>query len=66
MNWEIQFDIYTLLIVLLFSRYIMSDFFVTPWTVVCQALLSMGFPGKNARVGCHFLLQGVSPTQGNN
>ena len=26
-------------------------------TVACQALLSMGFPGKNTGVGCHFLLQ---------
>ena len=25
-------------------------------TVVHQAPLSMGFPGKNAGVGCHFLL----------
>ena len=24
----------------------MSDFFVTPWTVVYQAPLAMGFPGK--------------------
>ena len=23
-------------------------------------------PGKNARVGCHFLLQGIFPTQGLN
>ena len=24
------------------------------------------FPSKNARVGCHFLLQGIFPTQGKN
>ena len=24
------------------------------------------FPGKNTGVGCHFLLQGISPTQGSN
>ena len=30
--------------------------FVTPWTVVCEASLSMGSPGKNTGVGCHFLL----------
>ena len=24
------------------------------------------FPGKNAGVGCHFLLQGIFPTQGSN
>ena len=23
-----------------------------------------GFPGKNSGVGCHFLLQGIFPTQG--
>ena len=27
-----------------------------PWTVACQALLSMGFSGKNTGVGCHLLL----------
>ena len=26
----------------------------------------MGFPGKNIGVGCHFLLQGIFPTQGSN
>ena len=30
--------------------------FVTSWTVVCQAPLSMEFSGKNTGVGCHFLL----------
>ena len=24
------------------------------------------FPGKNTRVGCHFLIQGIFPTQGSN
>ena len=38
--------------------------FVTPWTVAFQAPLSMGFPGKNIGVGCHFLLQGIFLTQG--
>ena len=37
-----------------------------PWTVARQASLSMEFPGKNTGVGCHFLLQGVFPTQGLN
>ena len=39
---------------------------VTPQTVVLQAPLSMNFPGKNTGVGCHFLLQGISQTQGLN
>ena len=29
---------------LLFSRSVVPDSFVTPWTVACQAPLSMGFP----------------------
>ena len=38
--------------------------FTIPWTVPCQAPLSMGFP--NTGVGCHFLLQGIVPTKGLN
>ena len=38
----------------------------TPWTVAHQDPLSMDSPGKNAGVGCHFLLQGVFLTQGLN
>ena len=34
----------------------MSNSFVTPWTVARQAPLSMGSPGKNTGVGCHFPL----------
>ena len=39
--------------------------FVSPWTVACQAFLSMGFssPGKNTGEGCCALLQGIFPTQ---
>ena len=29
----------------------------TPWTIACQAPLSMDSPDKNTGVGCHFLLQ---------
>ena len=39
---------------------------VTPWAVARQAPLSMGYPGRNSAVGCHFLLQGIFPTQGSN
>ena len=38
--------------------------FATPWNVSYQAPLSMG--GKNTGAGCHFLLQGIFPTQGPN
>ena len=39
-----------------------SILFVTPGTIVHQAPLD--FPGKNARVGCHFLLHRGLPSQG--
>ena len=40
---------------------------VTLWTVARQAPLScLDFPGKNTRVRCHALLQGIFPTQGLN
>ena len=38
--------------------------FATRWTAVRQAPLSMGSPGKNTGVGCHF--QGTFSTQGSN
>ena len=37
--------------------------FVTPWAVAYNAPLSRDFPGKSAGVDCHFLLQGIFPTQ---
>ena len=40
--------------------------FVTPWTVAPRLLCPWGSPGKNTGVGCHFLLQGILPTQGSN
>ena len=41
--------------------------FTTPQTIAHQPPLSMGFsPDKNTGVGCHFLLQGIFPTQGSN
>ena len=41
---------------------VMSDS-ATPWTVT-RLLCLWDFPGKNTRVGCHFLLQGILQTQG--
>ena len=38
------------------SRSVVSDS-ATPWTVACQASLSMEFSSKNTGVGCHSLLQ---------
>ena len=41
--------------------------FATPWTVACTRLLrSWDFLGKSTGVGCHFLFQGIFPTQGLN
>ena len=40
--------------------------FATPWTVALQAPLSMGFSRQYTGVDCHFLLQGIFPTQGLN
>ena len=37
---------------------------VTPWTVSCQAPLSMEFSRQDTGVGCHSLLQGIFQTQG--
>ena len=51
---------HTLSLLFLLSHLVLSNSFVTPWTVAHQAPLPMGFPGKNLGVGCHFLLQGSS------
>ena len=41
--------------------------FATPWTVACTKVLHpWDFQGKCTGVGCHFLLQGIFPTQGLN
>ena len=32
------------MLLLLFSHYVMSESFATPWTIAYQAPLSMGFP----------------------
>ena len=41
--------------------------FATPWTEEPTGLLRpWDSPGKNTGVGCHFLLQGIFPTQGLN
>ena len=38
--------------------------FTTPWTIVHQVPLSIGFPSQEYwSGGCHFFLQGIFPTQ---
>ena len=39
---------------------------VTPWTVARRVLWPCNFPGKNTVLNCHFLLQGIFPTQESN
>ena len=39
---------------------------VTPWTVACQGFCLWDSLGKSTGVGCHFLLQGIFPTQESN
>ena len=38
----------------------------TPWTVTHRLLCPLDSLGKNTRVGCHFLLQGIFLTQRSN
>ena len=47
----------SLLLLLLLSRFSRVQLCVTPERVVHQAPPSLGSPGKNSGVGCHFLLQ---------
>ena len=42
------------------SRSVVSDCLQNPWTVACQAPLSMGFSREDIGVGCHALLWGSS------
>ena len=40
--------------------------FATSWTQLAKLLYPWDFPGKNTRVDCHFLFQGITPTLGLN
>ena len=42
----------------------MSDSFVNPWTVACQAPLSMGFPSQEYCSGLRFPSPGDRPDPG--
>ena len=48
------------------SRSVVFSFLRPPWTVACQAPLSMEFSRQEYWMGCHFLLQGIFPTKGSN
>ena len=51
-------------LLLVFSHYVMSSSFATPWAVVCQAPLSMGFSRQEYWSG--LTCQEIFPTQGSN
>ena len=46
------------------SRSVVSDSFATPWTVACQALLSMGFSRQEYWSGLPFPSPGDLPDSG--
>ena len=51
------------------SRFSRVQLFVTPWTLACQAPLSIGFSRQgywSTGVHCHFFLQGSFLTHGSN
>ena len=43
-----------------------SDFLQPHGLLTASLLCPWDSPGKNTRVGCHFLFQGIFPTQGSN
>ena len=51
---------------LLLSHSVVPSSCANAWTVALQAPRPWDFPSKNTGVGCHFLLQGISLTQGLN
>ena len=48
------------------SRSVMSDSLQPHGLQPARLLCPWDFPGNNTGVGCHFLLQGIFPTQGSN
>ena len=54
------------LLLLLFSRWVMSNSLWPPWTVAARLLCPRDFPGKNTGVGYHLLLQRIFLIQGLN
>ena len=65
-RWTFVGKVMSLLCNMLFFEKPLScvQHFVTPWTVAHQAPPSINFLGMSTGVGCHFLLQGILPTQG--
>ena len=53
-----------LFVIFAFSHYFMSDFFPTPWTVACQARLSLEFSRQEYWSGLPFPTAGDRPDPG--
>ena len=61
-----EFSIYTCMCVCTLSCSVVSDSLRLHGLWPTRLLCPWNFPGKNTGVGCHFLLQGIFPTQGLN
>ena len=49
--------------VCLFTHSVVSNSLWPHWLQSASLLCPLNFPGKNTRMGCHFLLQGIFPIQ---
>ena len=65
-QWKLEYILVQELGLLLFKSQNSVQLFVTPWTVACQAPLSMRFPIQEYWSGLHFPSPGVFPTQESN
>ena len=67
-GWEDQeADVCSLLTVTLWKPWMLSRIWLWPHELQPTRLLCpWDFPGKNSGMDCHFLLQGIFPTQGYN
>ena len=54
------------MLLLLFSRSVVSDSLGTHGLQPARLLCPREFLGKDTGMGCHYLLQGIFPTQGSN
>ena len=61
---QLQAASFTRPLLLLFSRYVVSDPLATPWTVACQAALSVGFSRQEYWSGLPFPPTGDLPDPG--
>ena len=62
--FSIQFGLFMYLGLLLFSHSVVSNSFATPWTIACQAPLSMGLSKQEYQRGLSFPLPGYLPDPG--